>query len=537
MRSLYHATLFQFRKINWSLLLFLLLVLNVKMVVKVAAILVLLLLNRKLFIRKETYKQKFTWFYWGMVIIAGFNLLLSFSSFSVDYSVAVLTGICFWLLCIGAAFLSHWFVSNTDKVKLDATITLFFVLNAIVTICQLVYIIFDAGSLNPYTYQGMYQKYFISTGDRLTGILFDVSTTNAIVNSFAVIYLLQRNKFNFVILCTVTMLLTASNFSNILLTAVLLFIFIFRSSKIQKSIIIICWLLLATFMIKISPQNNRYATNAMAKIAGGKLQKEMAAKSNTPLLQQPDNLLTDEQKRQKIALLYIDSLKNYKIPEADSIISQPVTEVIVPKADIHSAPYQRKKDTTAMQKELLSFAVENIPSFNPDLKKTKERQLPGKLLALQQTFNYFKSHPYKIITGAGTGNFASKLAFRTTALQIAGGYPKSLAYINEDFKTNHLNLYLNYFSKDMEFHSLIHSPNSSFDHVIAEYGIAGLLLFIFLYLAYFVKRIKTKGYGIPLLMVFLGALAVEYWFEQLSIVILFELMMLMDMKNSKLQDE
>ena len=161
-------------------------------------------------------------------------------------------------MCIVAAALSYWFVLKTESGKLHTTISLFFILNTVVTICQLVLIMWDAGSSNPYTYQGMYQKYFIGTGDLLTGITFDVSNTNALLNAFGIVYFLSRNKMHMVLLCMTMLLLTASNFTTILVIVALLFLFIFQSTRNQKSIIIVCLFFLVIFMVKISPQNNCY---------------------------------------------------------------------------------------------------------------------------------------------------------------------------------------------------------------------------------------------------------------------------------------
>lgn len=131
------------------------------------------------------------------------------------------------------------------------------------------------------------------------------------------------------------------------------------------------------------------------------------------------------------------------------------------------------------------------------------------------------------------GQFSSKLAFRTTGLQFAGGYPHSLAYINNDFRDNHLNLHLNYFSKDTEVHSLMNSPDSVYDQLLAEYGIAGLISFLVFYTGYFLKIGGRKNYGMPLLLLMAGAMAIGYWYEQLSIIIIFELLMLINSKEAK----
>ena len=155
------------------------------------------------------------------------------------------------------------------------------------------------------------------------------------------------------------------------------------------------------------------------------------------------------------------------------------------------------------------------------------------MVALKQTANFFTDHPLKLLFGNGIGNFSSKLALRAAGLGIEGGYPKNLAYINNDFKNNHLSLYLNYFSKKAELHSITNSPNNVYDQLISEYGLAGIFSFILFYLAFFLKRIKALTYGIPILLLMLGTLCVDYWFEQLSIVIVFELLMLLNIKETR----
>ncbi|NOT49907.1 MAG: hypothetical protein HOP10_01360 [Chitinophagaceae bacterium] len=530
-------------KINWILLLFLVFFLNVKMPVKIAAVVFFLLLNRNLFLEKDFYRQKFIWFYVSMIIIGVINLLINITSISVPYLFTTLTGILFWLLCIGAALLNSWFVKKTDTDKLHATITLFFILNIAVTIGQLILIMLDAGSLNPYIYQGMRQKYFIGTGDFMTGITLDVSTTNAILNSFGIVYFLKRNKMLLVLLCMVVLLLTASNFTNVLLLFVLFYLFIFQSTKGQKSIIVVCSLLMVIFMTKISPQNDNYVIGFYNKFFDKKIKAIAQQKIVAPVTEKPDSLLTAEEKKQKTAMLYLDSLakktlevrvnKDPSLPTTmatTASISSGIKPTI-PKANIHTEPYQRRRDTTAYQKGLMEFAHTTIPAFDTSLSQTKARKIPGKFIALRQTFQFLKVHPLKMITGTGMGNFSSKLAFRATALQMAGSYPKRMAYIHNDFLNNHLNLYLTYFSKDIELHSLVNSPNSVYDQLIAEYGLAGILAFILLYLAFYIKYLKKLSYGIPLLLLLLGCFGVEYWYEQLSIVILFELLMLLNIKE------
>ncbi len=518
-------------KIDWSLLLFLVMVMNVKLIIKVTCILLFIFIKRKELLRWQYWNQSFIWFYASLILISAVNLLLSANSISINYFILFLVGTCFWLLCTGASLISSQFTQTTAIEKLNSTVTVFFILNIVITIGQLIYIMLDAGDINPYTYQGMYQKYFISTGDRLTGISFDVSTTNAIIHSLAVIWFLCRQKMMLVLVSMIAMLLTASNFINLLLGATLLLLFIFQSTRNQKSIIIICLLFTALFLIRISPQNNQYAGN---KLFGSK--KNSA--SGMQVL--PEKGAIDP--RKEIAKKYLDSLASIKnaavIKKENSIAGKSINQTAVtkptlPKANIHSEPYQRKKDTTQLQKQLLAFTENNISTRLPDTIKQRARSKPGKLIALEQTITYFQKHPGKIVSGTGIGNFSSRLAFRATGLQIAGGYPKQYAYTNPAFLSNHLALHLSYFSADAEKHSLINSPDSVADQLVSEYGIAGILSFIFFYFLFFFKIATKKRPGLPLLFFIGGCLLVGYWFEQLSVMILFELLMLMHKKELK----
>lgn len=521
---------------NWSLLVFLLLVMNVKMVVKLAALVAFILLNRKLLSDKNIFRQRFMWFYAAMIGLVLINTLLQYSGLSVNYLVAAATGIAFWLMCVIASSIVSWYVKQTSSEKLHSTLTLFFILNVAVTIFQLLLIIIDSGSFNPYRYQGMYQKYFISTGDRITGIVFDVSTTNAIISSFGLVYFLSRNKTPLVLLSMGALLLTTSNFANILLILVLLFLFIFQSTRYQKSVIIVCITMLAFFLARVTPQNDRYVRGFMTRVSGIKDSIRKQIVNPLPLTEQPDSLLNMEQRKKKTALLYVDSINQVTSAllktetEKKTGPVTPLEKPAIPKPSIHSEPFQRKRDTSDYQRELYAYGEAKDPSFDSNLAESGKKKLPGKLIALQQTLQYLRYHPLKILTGAGAGNFSSKLAFRATGLRMAGGYPQRFVYTHPDFVKNHLDLFLVYFSKDRELHSLVNTPNSVYDQLLAEYGLAGITCFLFLYIGYFAARIKKRTYGLPLLLLMLGAFATEYWFEQLSIVILFELMMLINNK-------
>jgi hypothetical protein len=158
--------------------------------------------------------------------------------------------------------------------------------------------------------------------------------------------------------------------------------------------------------------------------------------------------------------------------------------------------------------------------------------LPGKAVGLLQTAKFLNLHPAKIIAGDGMGNFSSKLAFKATGLGFDGGFPAKYAYINNDFLINHLDLYLNFFSKRVGLHTLTNSPFSVYDQLMAEYGLLGLLIFVIFYLGFFARHLKKLTYGIPLLMLMLAVFFIDYWFERLSVLIFFELLLLLNIKET-----
>ena len=163
--------------------------------------------------------------------------------------------------------------------------------------------------------------------------------------------------------------------------------------------------------------------------------------------------------------------------------------------------------------------------------------IPGKLIAMKQTIGYFKKHPLQTLTGTGMGNFSSKLAFRATAMNIAGGYPEKYSYISNAFKFNHLDLFLFYFTNKDDYHSIANSPNSVYDQLAAEYGLTGLLCFAFLYVWFFSRRLNRLSYGFPVLFLVLGILLTDYYFEQLSVLIFFELLLFLDIKETGIKKD
>jgi len=530
---------FNFRKfinaLDWKLLLFLIFFLNVKLAVKISAVIIIYLLQFNFRFGFSYKNSRLPLFYLFIIGIAFIGLVANKNFSNPAYVVLFLTGIVFWGLCLLAVHQVKLSVENNDAEIIRRTILVFFVINAIISFCNIGLIIWESGTLNPYTYQGKYQKYFIGTGDYIRGLTFDTSTTNAVLNAFGVVYFLDKKKPVMVCICMAVLLLTGSNFTNIVLMGVLTLLFIFRSSRDQKSLIVICLMFLVVFMAKVSPQNNKYVYETVANA--------IHPPKSVPVV--PTGIKTQatapgpEEIKQKIARGYLDSLR-HRLTKKQKPVSAAVPlipktnsgRILIARPDINTPPYQTPTDTTQEQTALLAF----INTHKTDLRLSAKNDfipgMPGKVGSQLQTIRFFAKHPAKIIAGDGIGNFSSKLAFKATGLGFAGGYPAKYVYINKDFLLNHLDVYLNFFSKRVGFHSLTNSPYSVYDQLLAEYGLLGLAAFTVFYIWFFARHYKRLTYGLPLLIIMLAMFSIDYWFEQLSVIIFFELMLFLNIKET-----
>jgi hypothetical protein len=534
-------------QIEWKLLVLLLLFLNVKLAIKIPAIVILYLLEPNFKFGFSFKNSRLPLFYLLIIAIAFLGALINNSFQDQNYYFVFSIGILFWGLCILALHQVKLSVEKNSIQRIQRTIVIFFIINILCSLLNLSFIVYEIGTINPYRYQGLYQKYFMGTGDYIKGITFDTSTTNAIINAIGVVYFLNKKKYLMLLLCMFILLLTASNFLNITLLLILATLFIFKSTHNQKSIIAVCIFMLIIFMTKVSPQNNKYVSENFKHFFTQEESKlDKPAAQQIPLEKQPDSILTVTQRQEKIAILFLDSLKKIKYtaqikkksePTIAPVIKNDNGRIVLPTDNIHSATFQSIKTPLPIQQPIVQFAKKHIDVLPYTSERLSLPILPGKLVGGLQSFRFLIKHPSKLALGNGIGNFSSKLAFKATGLGIAGGFPKKYAYVNPDFMRNHLDLYLYYFSKQSGFHSLTNNPFSVYDQILTEYGIIGCLTFIVFYLGFFIKQYKYLTYGIPLLFLLLSIFFVDYWYEQLSIVVLFELLFLLNIKETKAGNE
>jgi hypothetical protein len=86
---------------------------------------------------------------------------------------------------------------------------------------------------------------------------------------------------------------------------------------------------------------------------------------------------------------------------------------------------------------------------------------------------------------------------------------------------------------DASKHSVLNYPFSVYNQVLGEYGLIGFMLFVGCYIWYFVSRFRNLSYGRYMMIGLIGCFVMEYWFEFLSLVILFELFMFLNLKESE----
>jgi hypothetical protein len=520
--------------IEWKLLAFLILFMDVKLVVKLLALVFIYFLQPDFRFGFRFRQSRLPLFYPLIIGIA----LVGFSTtagFSRNYLLVLLSGLLVWMACILAVHQMKLFVERTDTDVLNNTLSAFFILNICFSLLNLLLIFTEIGLRNPFLYQGQYQKYFINTGDYIRGISFDFSTTNAMINCFGMTYFLFRNKYLPALSCLCILLLTGSNFGCAVMVMVWIAIFILKSNRDQKSIIAVSFIGVVLFFAKVSPQNAVYAKTIVDHYILKKKESAPVQDVTIPIRDRPDSLLTPETRNQQIAMLFLDSMAREKLkqkePFANAVASTKSARPKIEEENINAPFYQSKLDTSLQQRNLLSYI------HNRQI--TNEHEFPegvsGKLLGFKQSVEFLKKHQDRLIAGDGIGNFSSKLAYKVTGLSIAGGFPGDFNYISPDFLKNHLSLYAYFFTKPREFHSLFHSPSSVYDQLLTEYGLAGLLAFSLYYVGFFLRNKNHQGYGLPMLAILLAFFLVDYWFEQLSVVVLFELLMFTNAKEASKQ--
>jgi len=159
----------------------------------------------------------------------------------------------------------------------------------------------------------------------------------------------------------------------------------------------VCLAFLAIFMVKISPQNNDYLVNTVKTIIYQKSFKSPWPTSPIPVTQRPDSTLNPEEKKQKIAMLYIDSVHNtyHKKQIIETKVGPEVItdagKILIPKPDLNAPVYQNLSTTPPEQRQLAEFIDKHKSELPISGIPRHFTAVPGKVTGLLQSLSFFRT--------------------------------------------------------------------------------------------------------------------------------------------------
>jgi len=238
-------------------------------------------------------------------------------------------------------------------------------------------------------------------------------------------------------------------------------------------------------------------------------------------------LLRDNTARKIISLQLITYVAFYlflapaNFKYATSALSEHKEKAALDKKTVENA--REKKNTTVREEKRNGIPEDNI------IKN-------GKLLSFEQTIQYATSGAGPLLIGAGMGNFSSLLALRTSGLhgrERSRFFERMPEYVSEDYRQNHYKIFKAVYELPEGYHSTRNFPHSFLNQIIGEYGLLGTFSFLIFYIGYFIRRWKTLTYSIPFGVLVCGFLCFDYLFEYLSVIVVFEMFFLLDLKREE----
>jgi hypothetical protein len=478
-----------FKNCNVQLLLFLVFFLNVKFVVKAVAILCMILASKDVKFGFSWKNSRLPLFYLLIVLLEILKYLLIVRNFDLNYALVFFMGMLQWVFCLLSIHYLKLHIDRDNTGSTRDTIRAFFILNFLASLFFMALLVFHPSWL---TYWGHGADISInspSAGDSILGISFDTSTGNATINALGLIYFLYKRDYFFCLISTLTVVLCTSNVTFFLTLAVLLLMIItVREKKLRLDTLLFSLIFVFLYLL-YSPNNRTYIRNYFVQLY-------VVNKNSRSVL----NGDSTGRKRH-----ISDSIYNYSQGRLEKAFS-----------NLFSFSRLRKNDS--------GYLV--VPDTVYETK-------PGKLISFMQTSFYLGSSLPHFLFGSGIGNFSSKLAFRASGENALGTYPQRFRYVSMDFQHYHLQTYLYYFHGDASMHSVLNYPFCVYNQVLGEYGFAGCLLFILGYLGYFSSKYRRLSYGRYLMVALLGFFFMEYWFESFSLIVIFELFMLLNIKEGR----
>lgn len=157
----------------------------------------------------------------------------------------------------------------------------------------------------------------------------------------------------------------------------------------------------------------------------------------------------------------------------------------------------------------------------------------GKSLAVLEAVNYIKSSPQAFLLGAGAARFSSLTAQKMAGFDSSRLFMSVLPqFRSPEYEENHMLIIQARKEAESKYFSNANWPDSFFTQLLSEYGIIGLLLFLFTYVFYFLKKFRYWSYGLWMFLMVLPFAHMTYLFEPLCVIVFFELLMEADIKEN-----
>lgn len=507
-------------RVDLAFLLFLIGATYVKLYIKLAVVLVYLFYS---LVKGYKYKkpESIHLFYILMPVVGFAGAYLHGSFSESNYMTAFLFGSMYWILAATISYFCYITVLNKSKETLHKTIKAFIGINAIVSIGELVKMMIDSGHIMPYWHWGPNMYYGGATGDHVLGITGNISVTNAMICALGALYFIYTKELRWVLLCIFISMLCTSNLTLIFSIAVLALVIIFiRNAKVRSYAFFS--LLLSSILYPILTYDNieyvgtvytedikykDYSEDELAtikKITSIEWKEDEKYEVTAEIFKQPNNNYYKTRLEDTFSIGYKNNLQYIKKYEK---VKHDKETGIIPTGEIHKLI----EDWYDVKHNNLALSTYHYPI---------------KLYTHMQTVDYLLSGKKQLLFGAGTGNFSSKQAIKTTGLGLQGRYRTEDIYASKPFLEYHMYSLLYVLGLPASEHSIINMPNSIYNQIGGEYGLVGLLLFLFLYLGYYYKKRKQldlKSFFLVLLMLLFFNF--EYWFEMVSLTVFFELLL------------
>jgi hypothetical protein len=513
------------RQVDWVFIAFVLGLVYVSLPVKAVAVGaygIYMLLRRRL---------RFVWpgpliFYAGMIPLGALSAWAAGLFDQAHYWFGWVYAAVQWAIAAGGFYLLYCTITRQSSAVARRSLKVFFALNALISLAYLIGTAREAGVLMPYWYKDPLVRYGVSTGDQILGVFANNSVHNAAACLLGCLYFTSRAEALWACVCAVVLVICTSNLLLLLLFVALLLVALrMRSKAIRRLALLLIPGSLALYLF-LSPQNAEYVVSKVARTfseRSGGSHRGTVRRDNARKRSAMDAMRTGDQRirgngkaTNRSAALHENELAKMRRVVRD--IQRNKNELVA---------YDALSRNTRLNPEPLARLMRRwygFPrSYTPD---AGQLGMSGKFHSHKQTLQYLSSSPRKAFLGAGPGAFSSKLMLKMTGLGMQGRYPAERAWVSPDALYNHLYILLVVYYQPISEHSMVHQVASAYNHVGGEYGLIGIALAAIFYVGYFWKMHRRSFPGLLLLGVMMLLMGLEYWFEMMTLTVVFEWLML-----------